>query len=302
MKRVFIVANPGKPLVAAALQKLRPWLEQRATVVGVEAVGGEADIDRGRELSSVNADFILVLGGDGTLLSAARRLGGRQIPLMGVNFGRLGFLASFTPDNILHYLERYLSGDGLKVHPRQMLEASVLPAGVTCRPDDCRDVASHRRFVATALNDAVVTAGPPFRMIELEISEDDEAGVKYHGDGVIVSTSSGSTAYNVSAGGPIINPDVEAFCITPICPHSLSFRPVVISANSTVLIVAARVNEGTTLFCDGQASTKLAAGEKVVVRRSESDALLIENPDARRWRSLAEKLHWAVSPKYSDAR
>ena len=156
--------------------------------------------------------------------------------------------------------------------------------------------------MATALNDAVVTAGPPFRMIELEVSEEDEPGVKYYGDGLIVSTSSGSTAYNVSAGGPIINPDVEAFCITPICPHSLSFRPVVVSSQSTVLIVASRVNEGTTLFCDGQASTKLSGGEKVVVRRGESDALLIENPDARRWSSLAEKLHWAVSPKYSDGK
>jgi len=297
MKRVFIVANPGKPHVATALESLVPWLSQRARVVGVEADGG-----RGRDLSSADADFILVLGGDGTLLSAARRLGGRQVPLMGVNFGRLGFLASFTPDNCFHYLERHLSGDGLKVHPRQMLEASVLPAGAPCRPDDCTAVARHRRFVATALNDAVVTAGPPFHMVELEISEDDEPGVKYYGDGVIVSTASGSTAYNVSAGGPIINPDVQAFCITPICPHSLSFRPVVVSTDSTVLIVAARVNEGTTLFCDGQASTQLVAGEKVVVRRSESDALLIENPDARRWRSLAEKLHWAVSPKYSDAK
>src|SRR5687768_1630527 len=111
MKRVFIVANPAKPLVAAALQKLTPWLEQRAAVVGVEAVGGESDTDRGRDLSSVKADFILVLGGDGTLLSAARRLGGAQVPLMGVNFGRLGFLSSFTPDNMLRYLDRYLSGD-----------------------------------------------------------------------------------------------------------------------------------------------------------------------------------------------
>ena len=165
---------------------------------------------------------------------------------MGVNFGRLGFLSSFTPDNMLRYLERYLSGDGLKVHARQMLEASVVPAGAACRPDDSADVARHRRFVATALNDAVVTAGPPFHMIELEISEDDEPGVKYHGDGVIVSTSSGSTAYNVSAGGPIINPDVEAFCITPICPHSLSFRPVVVSPRSTIVIAGARVNPGTT--------------------------------------------------------
>jgi NAD+ kinase len=150
------------------------------------------------------------------------------------------------------------------------------------------------------LNDAVITAGPPFHMVELEISANVEGGVRYFGDGVIVSTASGSTAYNVSAGGPIIDPDVEAFCITPICPHSLSFRPVVISADSTVIIKSVKVNEGTTLFCDGQASTKLHPGERIVIKRSEHPALLIENPDSRQWRSLAEKLHWAASPKYSS--
>jgi len=292
MKRLFIVANPNKPHVAAALEQLLPWLDGRATLVGVET-------DKHDDLAAVDADFVLVLGGDGTLLSAARRLHGRQVPLMGVNFGRLGFLASFTPDDFRGYLQRHLDG-GLKVRPRQMLETSILPAGVPCRSDDCDQVERHRRFVATALNDAVVTAGPPFHMIELEIAADGEEGVRYFGDGVIVSTASGSTAYNVSAGGPIINPDVAAFCITPICPHSLSFRPVVISSQSTVLITAVKVNAGTTVFCDGQANTKLAAGEKVVIRRADHDVLLIENPDSRRWRSLAEKLNWAASPKYAE--
>jgi NAD+ kinase len=294
MKRLFIVANTKKPQVAAALERVRPWLEGRTELTGVETDGHT-------DLPHADADFILVLGGDGTLLSVARRLHGRQIPLMGVNFGRLGFLASFTPDNFRDYLERYLAGGIPQIRPRQMLEASVLPAGATCRAADCDEVKRLRRFDATALNDAVVTAGPPFHMVELEIAADDEAGVKYFGDGVIVSTASGSTAYNVSAGGPIVNPDVEAFCITPICPHSLSFRPVVISSQSTVLITASHVNPGTTLFCDGQASTKLVAGERVVIRRSDYDVLLIENPDSRRWRSLAEKLNWAASPKYSES-
>lgn len=138
-------------------------------------------------------------------------------------------------------------------------------------------------------------------MVELELAADGEEGVRYHGDGVIVSTSSGSTAYNVSAGGPIISPDVEAFCITPICPHSLSLRPVVVSSKSTVIIRAKRVNEGTTLFCDGQASTRLSAGDTVVIRKSKSDALLVENPEAREWGSLAEKLNWGVGPHYSES-
>src|SRR5258708_20222041 len=125
-------------------------------------------------------------------------------------------------------------------------------------------------------------AGPPFRMSELEVSADSEAGVGYSGDGVIVSTASGSTAYNVSAGGPIISPNVDALCITPICPHSLSFRPVVLSMASTIRITAKKVNFGTTLSCDGQVNTALAAGEHIVIRRSENQSLLVYNPHTKK--------------------
>jgi NAD+ kinase len=215
-----------------------------------------------------------------------------------VKFGRLGFLASYTPETFYHYLEQFLR-EGLPIAKRQMLEASVISQGKPCKWGDEAELAKHRKFVATALNDAVVTAGPPFRMVELSVSADSDAGVTYFGDGLIVSTASGSTAYNVSAGGPIIDPQVEAFCITPICPHSLSFRPVVISSRSTVVIVAQRVNAGTTLFCDGQATTPLCAGDRVVIRRSSHDALLVENPSAREWHSLAEKLNWAAGPRYN---
>lgn len=291
MKRVFIVANVGKHPVAQALEQWQPWIAQRSAIAGIETDG---DVN----LARLDADLILVLGGDGTLLSVARRLQGRQIPVMGVNFGRLGFLASFTPQNFKRFFEQYLDR-GLPVDSRLMLEASVVPAEVNCCLTDYKDVVDNRRFVATALNDAVITAGPPFHMVELSISAETDAGVSYFGDGVIVSTASGSTAYNVSAGGPIISPDVEAFCITPICPHSLSFRPMVVSARATILIHSVKVNEGTTLFCDGQASTRLLTGDKVVIRRSEHQVLLVENPDAREWRSLAEKLNWAVGPKYT---
>lgn len=291
--RLFIVANLGKAHVRPALDALLPWLKERAQIVGVDEDHG----DHGADLSEVRTDAILILGGDGTLLSVARRLGGRQIPLMGVNFGRLGFLAGFTPESLRESLLALIAGK-LPVRPAMMIEASVLAADVHCAVRDHDEVKRRRRFVATALNDAVVTAGPPFNMIELALSADSDSGVRYFGDGVIVSTPSGSTAYNVSAGGPIISPNVDALCITPICPHSLSFRPVIISPQSTVLITAAKVNEGTTLFCDGQESTQLKTGERVVVRRSAEDALLIENPEAREWETLAEKLHWAVSPRY----
>ncbi|MGH7213611.1 MAG: NAD(+)/NADH kinase [Tepidisphaeraceae bacterium] len=288
--RLFIVANLEKSEVGPALERLEPWLAQRVEVVGVET-------NDHTDVSELNADAILVLGGDGTLLSTARRLRGRQIPLIGVNFGRLGFLASFTIEQFYDHFDALVAGR-LPVSPRLVIEASVVGADCVCRAHDIDTIQSRRRFVATALNDAVITAGPPFRMIELELGADGDTLVRYFGDGVIVSTPSGSTAYNVSAGGPIISPNVDAMCITPICPHSLSFRPVVIPSTSAVTIVASRVNAGTTLFCDGQASTNLAAGDRVFIRRSPHDVLLIENPDAREWRTLAEKLHWGVSPRH----
>jgi NAD+ kinase len=292
MKRVFVVANLDKPRVRPALAELRPWLEREAELVGVEE-------DEERDLSQLDAELILILGGDGTLLSVARRLGGRAVPLMGVNFGRLGFLSSFTPANFRVHLERLLR-EGLPVRHRQMLEANVLPAGTHYDRHQHEACCRASRFTATALNDAVITAGPPFHMIELEISADSEGGIRYFGDGVIVATASGSTAYNVSAGGPIISADVGAFCITPVCPHSLSFRPVVVASETTVRILASKVNEGTTLFCDGQAMAKLGQGDVVVVRRGKHDALLVEDPDAREWRSLAEKLNWAAGPRYNE--
>jgi NAD+ kinase len=279
--RLFIIARKDKPHVAAALVELRPWLEQRCTIVGVETDGED-------RLADSDADLVLVLGGDGTLLSAARRLNGRAIPLMGVNFGRLGFLASFTPAQMKDGIEQFLEGR-LPVSHRKAIQAMVHPDG-----------GHEHTFHATALNDAVITAGPPFHMIELELSVASEGGIRYFGDGVIVATPSGSTAYNVSAGGPIVSPDIDALCITPICPHSLSFRPVVVSLDAVIEIVATRVNPGTTLFCDGQASSPLNAGDRVVVSRSPHDVLLVENPRTRQWKSLADKLNWAATPRYNE--
>jgi NAD+ kinase len=289
--RLLIIANTDKPKVATALKEMIPWIEKRVQVIGV-------DTQINNEQHRVDADAILVLGGDGTLLSAARRLAGRQIPLLGVNFGRLGFLAGFTPEQFKHHFEHFASGK-LPVTKRRVLQVSVAaPEGGD--PD---------RFSATALNDAVITAGHPFHMIELQISansadggENASEGVSYFGDGVIVSTASGSTAYNVSAGGPIISPTVDAICITPMCPHTLTFRPVVIGSDSVVRITAVRVNEGTTLFCDGQESTRLSAGETVIIQKNPDPVLLVENPDVGEWRNLAEKLNWAAGPGYNSAK
>jgi NAD+ kinase len=290
--RLLIIANTSKPAVRPALDELLPILEKRAQIVGVATREFDPAL-------AATADAVLVLGGDGTLLSAARRLNGRNIPILGVNYGRLGLLASFTPRQFRQYLDAFVESR-LPISARSMLEVSVIPAGCAVEAADQPAVAAKRRFVAGALNDAVVTAGPPFHMIELSVGVGGETGVTYFGDGVIVCTSSGSTAYNVSAGGPIVSPNVDAFCVTPMCPHSLSFRPLVVATTVTLSITAMKVNEGTTLFCDGQENTQLHVGEKMLIRRGEHEVLLVENPDAREWRTLAQKLGWAAHPERDD--
>jgi len=291
--RVFVVANIDKPHVRPALDALVGRLDPRGRLAGVDtACSGD--------LSAVEADAILVLGGDGTLLSAARRLGGRQLPLMGVNFGRLGYLAGFTPQELTESLDDLLEGR-LPVASRLVVEASLLPAAVDVNPEDAAAVEKLRAFHSTALNDVVVTAGAPFHAIELALATDAEPPVAFSGDGVIVATPSGSTAYNLSAGGPILTPTVAAICITPICAHSLSFRPLVVPSTVAVHLRAIRVNVGTTLTCDGQSACKLCNGDRIVIRRSRCDVLLVENPRRRPWSDLGEKLHWGLSPVHPQS-
>lgn len=288
--QILIAVNTTKSPAREGLDAIVANIRKHAKAIDILT-------DDGADLSQTDAELIVVLGGDGTLLSVARRLGGRQVPLLGVNFGRLGFLAGFTPDELPAALDLVVMGQ-LAAHPRLSIEASVVGGGAQLDPRDLVAIRQARRFGATALNDAVLTAGHPFHMIELEISTDGHTGICYSGDGVIVSTPSGSTAYNISAGGPIISPALECFCITPICPHSLAFRPVVIGPSSVVQIRGHRVNPGTTLFCDGQASTPISDGDRIFVHRAKHPVLIIDNPQHREWRTLAQKLHWAITPSY----
>jgi NAD+ kinase len=279
--RLLIAANLDKPDVHTALDAVRQHVRTPHEICGILA-NGDSD------LPASAPDLMLVLGGDGTLLSAARWLKGKRIPLMGVNFGRLGFLASFTPAEFLQYLDMALAGQ-LRARPRMTIDISVRP------PDS-----EVPRFNSMALNDAVITAGEPFHMVELEISADGQTGIRFAGDGAIVSTPSGSTAYNISAGGPIIGASVDCICVTPICPHSLAFRPVVIAPSSTIQIVARELNPGTTLLCDGQVRCRLNRGDRVLIQRGEHNVFILDNPHHREWRTLAEKLHWAISPDYRE--
>lgn len=294
--RVLILANRGKALVNDALSELKPWLSERATVIdhpisNAPAANGDTALPE--------ADLALVLGGDGTLLSQARQLVDQGTPIVGVNFGKLGFLAEFNMKQFREHWGLIARGE-CRISRRIMIQAMVFQADA----DDCRidRLDEDRcRFTAVGLNDAVINAGEPFRMIELELTIKPTAGLpgatSYSGDGVIVATPSGSTAHNLSAGGPIISPGIDALCITPICPHSLAFRPIIIHADDSVTLRVVSANPGTHLVIDGQVARRLRDGEQVYVRRYEKPLLLVQPPGLNHWHMLAQKMHWAARPR-----
>ncbi len=318
--RVLLLANHQKQDVNDALRTLRPWLSRRARIVA-EHDSREMSPRIAAELPPV--DLAIVLGGDGTLLAQARALAGRHVPLLGVNFGKLGFMAEFSLEELRKFWPQIAAGK-CRTTRRIMLDVSVgvgggngrrkngsrllrkdaaVTAGLAAGAGDTSDStdASAEVFSCLAVNDAVITAGPPFRMIDLELvidPDDDNAFItRFTADGVIVSTPSGSTAYNLAAGGPIVSPQVGAVCITPLCPHSLSFRPIITRAEADTRVRLMRGNDGTTLVIDGQRSTPLREGQEVRVRLSDKYLELVHNPTFSYWKLLATKLRWAARPR-----
>lgn len=274
--RVALIGSPEKPAVPAMLERTRRWLDSKAEVVFCERT-----YESGRALAQ-RPDLLLVLGGDGTLLAAIRNLGTAQLPIVGVNLGKLGFLAEFTIEELESESGFLFEGD-LPVTPRVMLDVRFRPtAGEGCD--------------TLAVNDCVLFAGAPFRMIELSIEADGEEVAEIRGDGLIVSTASGSTAHNLSAGGPILEPTAEAFVVTPICPHALTFRPVVVHADRKLRIRVRESNEGSQLAIDGFTRRRFSPGDCVEITRYPAKCLLVRNPRRSVWYALRRKLMWAQSP------
>ncbi len=231
-------------------------------------------------------DRIIVIGGDGTLIGVARALVPHPIPLIGVNVGKLGFLAEFSLAELKAHFEQVLSDDAL-VRRRAVLDVQIVRAGGST-------------ISSPAVNDCVVQAGPPFRLIRLGVSIDGEKLTDVGGDGLIVCTPSGSTAHNLSAGGPIMQSDVDAIILTPLNPHSLTHKPVVIDNAAVIEVEAIAVNAGTTVIIDGQVSHPLGHGDRVAIRRSPSDFYVVRNPHYGRWHKLITKLHWGQSPAFEQ--
>jgi len=281
VKRVGIIAKPHKPEARTVLQDLLPWLEAR----GVEPIldidtAGLAGRPAGQPKADVPglADLLLVLGGDGTLLSVARLVGARDVPILGVNLGGLGFLTEVTLEELYQALDMVLQGT-YEVTQRILLSATVHRQG-------------ERIAEYVALNDAVINKGALARMIELETHIDGEYVTTFQADGLILSTPTGSTAYSLAAGGPIVYPTLRALVMTPICPHTLNFRPIVIPDSAKVEIVQGSANENAYLTLDGQVGFTLRHRDVIKVVRSEHTITLLKAPGKNYFQILRAKLKW----------
>ncbi len=281
IKAAGIISKPRSEAAARIVPELVRWLEDRGIAVRLDAETAEyAQRRTGVPRGDVPAgtDLVIVLGGDGTLLSAARAIGGSGIPLFAVNLGGLGFLTSITVEEMYSRLEGALRGE-FRLGRRRMLDAEHRRGGELIAHYD-------------ALNDVVLTKFEIARMIDLEMSIDGYFVCIYRADGLIIATPTGSTAYSLSAGGPIVFPSVGSVVITPICPHTLTNRPVVMDDESTIQITNLSADAATYLTIDGQVGELLKQGDIVVCRRSENYIKLILPPEMKFFDVLREKLGW----------
>jgi NAD+ kinase len=281
MKKIGIIAK-DIPAAQAAAKKLTAWLESRGKKVFVDqetaAVIKAQGYDRAEIPSRV--EMLIVLGGDGTLLAAARHVADAHavVPIFGVNLGSLGFMAEVSLDELYDNLEKAIAGK-LGTEDRMMLSASVIRDG--------RRLTRYR-----VLNDAVINKGALARMMELEVSVNDGHLTTFRADGLIVATPTGSTAYSLSAGGPIIHPTIHCFVVTPICPHTLSNRPIALPDNVVVTVRLTSQSEDVALTLDGQIGFPLAPNDVIEIKRSRFKMRLIKHPVKNYYDILRAKLKW----------
>jgi NAD+ kinase len=281
IRRVGICVKPGQPELADLLRALEKWLLER----GIEPL---PDPDSGRSTEAPGtprpqiaerADLVVVLGGDGTLLAVARAIGDRDVPILGVNLGTLGFLAEIARGELFAALESVLA-ERFRIEERMRLEVRVETGGV----------ATSR---ALALNDAVISNTALSRMVHLETRADGAEVTTYHADGLIVATPTGSTAYSLSAGGPLLYPTMQALVLTPISAHTLTQRPLVLPGSCEVGVRVRDARGGRVhLTVDGQVGRELAEGDLVRVRRAAQPARLLVDPARSRFDVMRAKLRW----------
>ena len=295
---IALVPNRDKPDAVAAAEHLFELLTRRQQGGGVGRLTLMTRVDRAA-FAEFKPELVVVLGGDGSILTAAHALNGTRAAVVGINFGKLGYLAAYSLQEFTEYLDVILAGQAPRTE-RLMLQAAIYPWQGQARHGIqslrmLQSLAPHAQGVA--LNDVVINAGEPFRMIELEVQVNEERTTTFRSDGLVVATASGSTGYNLSAGGPLISPEVEAMVLTPICPYTLAFRPVVLPAAAAILVCPYRLNAGSRVSFDGQTNVPIGEDQCLLIRRAQSCLTLVENPRFTRWQMLAQKMHWACSPR-----
>lgn len=284
MPAVESVCVFSKPNIADAhviVPQLIEWLEARGIETRIDrqtATYANRANGYDREDLVDNTQMAIVLGGDGTLLAAARAVGGRDIPLLAVNLGSLGFLTTITLDAMYPELERALKGD-FRIGARRMLHCEVVRNGEVIGRYD-------------ALNDVVFSKAALARMVNLDAWVDNHYVCRYRADGLVISTPTGSTAYSLSAGGPIVYPTVDALCLTPICPHVLTNRPVLLPGSSVIRIDVLDDDDALFLTADGQVGESVKKNDQVRCRFSDKSVRLIRPPQLRFFDVLRAKLKW----------
>ena len=279
MKTIVIFADESKERVGRAVAEFTTWLGNRCKVRSVDLRTPETPID------FEDVDAAVVFGGDGSFLAAARLLGGCEIPIVGVNLGKLGFLAELSEEEIRDNLDDILSGRHKPVK-RLMIQATIEREGRT----------TDGPFLA--LNDLVLRHTLPTHMLTFSLSVDGETATNYSGDGVIISTPVGSTAYALSAGGPILTPGLECLVATPICPHALANRSLVLRANSVLRLNLLESDQPAQITLDGRQTAQVDPTDTVVVKAAPHPLCFIETGKRTFFQTLREKMHWEGHPNY----
>lgn len=269
--KVFLLSSVDqRPHLAERIDALRPVIKNHVEIIG-------EDQDYSDDVAD-ETDFVIVLGGDGSILRAAKRLGNQQLPVLGVNLGKLGFLADIRPE-LLGTALQSIAANQFKCIDHLMLNVQVF-----------RD--DKKLTENVGLNELAILGGPPFAIQKIDLYVDGQMATSYSCDGLIISTPVGSTAHNLSAGGPILRKDLQAFVISPISPHTLTVRPVVDTADRVYEFVVTRPNESTSVVLDGQVIVKLEPTDRVRVTRDKSVFQLIEVSGNNYYCTLREKLGW----------
>ena len=269
--RVVLLGSGERPHVVSEAEQLRPLIEQYAEIV-------LTDFRYQKDLSRTGADLAIVFGGDGSILRAAKQMGADQFPVLGVNLGRLGFLANVSPKEFRLRFPEICSGQ-CTILDHLMLRCTVLQDGQSLDSQ-------------LGLNEVAILGGPPYSMLSIELYVDSDLVTTYSCDGLIISTPVGSTAHSLSAGGPILRKNLQAFVISPISPHTLTMRPVVDTADRVYEIVVSQPHDTTTVVLDGVTLCRLTSRDRVRVERAVPTFKMVEIPERNYYRTLREKLGW----------